>query len=64
MVKTYTEKELKEGLKELVKRNYLKKTTKGYMDSDRVTFLLKSGKTRKQIALILDKEVKPNSSQG
>jgi hypothetical protein len=62
MGKTYTEKELKEALKELVKRNYLKKTTKGYIDSDRVTFLLKSGKTRKQIAFILDKEVKPNSS--
>jgi len=62
MGKTYTEKELKEALEELVKRNYLKKTAKGYMDSDRVTFLLKSGKTRKQIAFILNKEVKPNSS--
>jgi hypothetical protein len=56
-----TAEEVEEGLQELVRKGYLKKTKKGYIDSDRVTIMLNEGKTRKQISQILDKEVKPNS---
>lgn len=49
-------KYVEDALKDMVKRGYLKHTKKGYVDSDRVTAMLKEGKTRKQIAKILDKE--------
>lgn len=57
----YTKKEVKDALNELVKRGYLKRTKGGYIDSDKVTTLLKKGKTRKQIAKILDKLASRNS---
>ena len=59
----FTKKEVEDSLKELVKKGYLKHTKKGWIESDRVTTLLKKGKTRRQIAKILDKGVKPNSSE-
>jgi outer membrane protein assembly factor BamE (lipoprotein component of BamABCDE complex) len=51
---TFTTKEVEDCLKDMVKAGYLKKTKKGWMDSDRVTAMLKEGKTRQQIAKILD----------
>lgn len=56
-MKKINDKELKDALDELVKDNFLKKTNKGYIDSDRVKELLKKGKSRKEIASILKKEV-------
>lgn len=46
------------ALNEMVKLGYLKKDKKGWKDSDQVTSLLKKGKTRKQIAELLEKEAK------
>ena len=57
MENNLTKKEVEDALKELVKAGYLKKTKNGWVDSDRVRAMLKEGKTRKQIAKILDKEV-------
>jgi len=62
MDKQFTKKEFENALKELVDKGYLKHTKKGWMDSDRVTAMLKEGKSRKQIAKMLDKEVKLRSS--
>ena len=51
----YTETEIKGALDELVEKQYLKKTKNGWIDSDIVKSLLKEGKTRRQIASILEK---------
>ena len=53
-----TMKELTDELNMMVKKGYLKKTQRGYIDSDRVTAMLKEGKTRKQITRILEQEHK------
>ena len=50
-----TEKEVEKELEVCVKKGYLKKTKKGYIDSDRVIKLLKEGKTRYEISEILEK---------
>lgn len=53
---SFTMKDVKESLDLMVEQNYLKKTKKGYKDSDYVTKLLKQGKTRSQIAKILEND--------
>lgn len=49
------ENEIKEVLNKLVQKGYLKKIKDKYMDSNRVTSLIKQGKTRKEISKILEK---------
>ena len=54
----YTETELAGALEEFVAKGYLQKCAQGWKDSDRVSSLLKEGKTRKQIMRLLEKEYK------
>jgi len=55
-VNSFTMEEVKESLDLMVKQGYLKKTKKGYKDSDKVTKWLKEGKTRNQIIKILEND--------
>jgi hypothetical protein len=50
----YSDKEILRELDEMVRKGYLKRTSKGFIDSDEVTALLKKGKTRKEIKKILE----------
>jgi hypothetical protein len=52
--------DLLKALEELRDKGYLKKTKKGWVDSDRTKELLKEGKSRKEISKILDREYKRN----
>jgi hypothetical protein len=45
--------EIKFALELMVKNGYLKKTNKGFIDSDKVTKFLKEGKTRMEISNLL-----------
>jgi len=57
-MKEYNEDEFEVALDDMVKAGYLKKTTKGYIDSDEVVVMLKEGKTRKQISRIFERRNK------
>ena len=47
------ELEVEKALNKMVKMGYLKKTKRGYMDSDYVKSMLKKGKTREEIDKLL-----------
>jgi hypothetical protein len=55
--------DVKLALDEMVRKGYLKKTKKGYIDSDEVTDLLKQGKTRNDINKMLKKRNKNEKTQ-
>lgn len=56
-------KAVKSALNELVNAGYLKHTKKGWVDSDKVKAMLKEGKSREQIAKILDNEQRLKRNQ-
>jgi aldehyde:ferredoxin oxidoreductase len=63
-IEEFSRKQVVAGLRELVRKGYLKRDKKGWVDSDEVKSLLKKGKSREQIAKILERKYKKGLSGG